>query len=192
MEALSHLRHLIAALDEAVVDSLCVRAQRRLNESLYVLPDAPVPALQALAGQFAESPTLAGRIHILRTPYLRQWLPALCDPGHDKGQPACLSADGACLEAIAHRLALSVHVATRKREALPPALQSAVLAGDPARIERAITHPEVEEDVRARVKALAAARAPHSEIPARVAAVYADGIIPLSRKIQVCGLLAHP
>ena len=191
MEALAHLRHLIAALDEAVVDSLCVRAQRRLNESLYAVPEAPAPALQALAGQFAEAPTLAGRIHLLRTAYLLQVLPVLCDPGHDKGQPACLSADGACLDAIAHRLALSVHVATRKREAIPQALQDAVRAGDPAQVERAITHPAVEEDVLARVQALAAARAPHSEIPARVAAIYADWIIPLSRKIQVCGLLAH-
>lgn len=191
MEALSHLRHLIAALDEAVVDSLCLRAQRRRNESLYVLPDAPVPSLQALAGQFAESPTPAGRVHVLRAAYLRQLLPVLCDPGQDKGQPACLSADGACLDAIAHRLALSVHVAARKREAIPQALQAALATGEPLQVERAITHPAVEEEVIARVQALAAARAPHSEIPARVAAIYADWIIPLSRKIQVCGLLAH-
>ena len=192
MEALAHLRHLIAALDEAVVDSLCTRAQRRLNESLYVLPDAPGPSLQTLAGQFAESPTLAGRVHVLRTAYLRQLLPALCDPGHDQGQPACLSADGACLDAIAHRLALSVHVAARKREALPKTLQAAIGTGDPAQVERAITHPAVEEEVLARVKALAAARAPQPAIPLRVATIYADWIIPLSRKIQVFGLLARP
>ena len=40
--------------------------------------------------------------------------------------------------------------------------------------------------------ARAAARAPGSDIPARVARLYAEWIIPLSRKIQVHGLLAAP
>jgi len=190
MEHLSHLRHIIASLDEALVDSLCTRAQRRLNESLYALPEAPPPDLQALAGQFADSPTLAGRAHLLRPAYLHTLLPLLCDPGQDKGQPACLSADGACLDALARRLALSVHVATRKLEALPAALQAAIRAGDPARVEQAITHPAVEAEVVARVQNRASARAANPEIPARIGRLYAEWIIPLSRKIQVHGLLA--
>ncbi len=190
MEHLSHLRHIIASLDEALVDSLCTRAQRRLNESLYALPAAPPPDLQALAGQFADSPTLAGRAHLLRPAYLHTLLPLLCDPGQDKGQPACLSADGACLDALARRLALSVHVATRKLEALPEALQSAIRSGDPARVEQAITHPAVEAEVVARVQNRASARAANPEIPARIGRLYAEWIIPLSRKIQVHGLLA--
>ena len=122
MEALSHLRGLIAALDEALVDALCARARLRLNEPLYALPDDPAPALQALAGAFAESATPAGRVRVLRLPYLRLLLPALCEAGRDEGGAACLSADAACLDALARRLALSVHVATRKREAIPDAL----------------------------------------------------------------------
>ena len=192
MEHLAHLRHLIASLDEALVDSLCTRAQRRRNESLYALPDEPAPDPQALAGSFADAPSLAGRAHLLRSAYLRAMLPVLCDPGSDTGQPACLSADGACLDALARRLALSVHVATRKREALPEALQAALRTGNPARVEQAITHPGVEAEVVARAAARAAARAPGSDIPARVARLYAEWIIPLSRKIQVHGLLAAP
>jgi chorismate mutase len=190
MEALSHLRSIIATLDEALVDSLCLRATRRLNDALYSMPDEPPPALQALAGLFADAPTLAGRIHVLRPAYLRVLLPALCDPGQDTGQPACLSADGACLDALARRLALSVHVATRKREAIPEALQAALKSGSATKVEQAITNPDVEAEVLARIQARARTRASQSEVPGRIAGLYTEWIIPLSRKIQVHGLLA--
>ena len=192
MEHLSHLRHIIASLDEALVDSLCTRAQRRLNDSLYALPAAPAPDLQALAGQFAASPSLAGRAHLLRSTYLHALLPILCEPGEDTGQPACLSADGACLDALARRLALSVHVATRKREAIPDALQAALRTGNPAQVEEAITNSAVEEEVLARVRTRAAERAPRPDTSGRIVSLYAEWIIPLSRKIQVHGLLAAP
>lgn len=192
MEPLSQLRQIIASLDEALVDSLCNRAQRRRNESLYARSDAPMPELRDLAGQFADVPTTAGRIQLLRLAYLHALLPVLCEPGTDPGQAECLSADGACLDALARRLALSVHVATRKREALPEALQTALGTGDPGRVEEAITYPSVEAEVIARVKARAAARTADPTIPDRIARLYADWIIPLSRKIQVHGLLAAP
>jgi chorismate mutase len=189
MEPLAHLRRMIAALDEALVDSLCGRARLHLNEPLYAMPDDPAPALQILAGQFAEIATLAGRVRVLRPSYLRLLLPALCETGLDEGHAACLAADAACLDALARRLALSVHVATRKREAIPEALQAVIQTGDPIRVERAITHPAVEEEVLARVRIRAAERAPTPNTPGRIAALYADWIIPLSRKIQVHGLL---
>ena len=192
MEALSHLRGLIASLDEALVDHLCARGRLRLNEPLYSMPDDPASALQSLAGAFAECATLAGRVRVLRPPYLRLLLPALCEPGSDEGGAACLSADAACLDALARRLALSVHVATRKLESLPDALQAALRTGSPARVEAAITNPTVEEEVLARVRARAAAQAPRPDTPGRVATLYAEWIIPLSRKIQVHGLLAAP
>ncbi len=190
MDALHHLRHLIAALDAALVDAFCTRAQRRLNETLYAIPDEPPLPLPVLAARFARSPTLAGRAHLLRPAYLRILLPSLCEPGSDTGQPACLSADGACLDALVRRLALSVHVATRKRESLPAALQEAIRSGDPDAVERAITHPAVEAEVVERVRQQARRRSPPSDLPERMARLYAEWIIPLSRKIQVCGLLS--
>ena len=190
MEALAHLRHIIAALDEAVVDSLCVRAQRRLNSGLYDLAGEKPPVLATQAARFAAASTLAARIQVLRPGYLADVLPVLCEPGEDTGQPACLSADGACLDALTRRLALSVHVATRKKEALPPALQAAVLAGDPAGVELAITHPAVEAEVLARVRTRTAAVSANPALPDRLVRLYAGWIIPLSRKIQVHGLLA--
>jgi chorismate mutase len=190
MDALSQLRGMIAALDATLVDTLCTRARLRRNEQLYALPMAPSAGLVALAGQFAGSATLAGRVQLLRPSYLLTVLPALCQPGSEDERARCLAADAACLDALARRLALSVHVATRKREAIPEALQAALHAGDPIRVEAAITNPAVEAEVRVRVLTRARQNAPRKETPDQIAALYAEWIIPLSRKIQVHGLLA--
>ena len=121
--------------------------------------------------------------------YLRLLLPELCEPGADPDPAVCISADSACLDAIARRLAQSVHIATRKREALPPALQRALSTGDPQQVEIAITHEAVEGEVLTRVQTLAAAQAHSPDIPPRLVAIYRNWLIPLSRNIQVHGLL---
>ncbi len=192
MEALSHLRQLIASLDEALTDALCARSKLGFLEAHYSMPDEPAPGLQMLAGEFAETASLAGRVRVLRPVYLRLLLPSLCEPArHDAPSPG-LAADAACLDALARRLSLSVHVATRKREAIPAALQTAIESGNPRRVEQAITHPAVEDEVLQRVKTRVAGQSPDPDLPGRVAAIYAEWIIPLSRKIQVAGLLAPP
>jgi chorismate mutase len=191
MEALSHLRTLIATLDQPLVDALCARARFRRNETLYGDLEQPPPSLQSIAGPFADAATLAGRVRILRASYLSLLLPTLCEPGADDRGPACVTADAACLDALARRLALSVHVATRKLEALPENLQTAIQDGNPRALEQAITNLAVEDEVLARVKARAADYASRSDIAERIATLYADWIIPLSRKIQVYGLLAE-
>ena len=192
MDPLSQLRGLIASLDEVLVDSLCARARLHRNEKLYALPDGPAPELNALARPFAGVTTLAGRIHLLRPAYLRILLPALCEDGNEDERSACLAADANCLDALARRLALSVHVATRKREAIPEALQIAIQTGEPARVEQAITNAAVEAEVLARVQSRAVEHAPRKETPDQIANLYIEWIIPLSRKIQVFGLLATP
>ncbi|NLG34158.1 MAG: hypothetical protein GX548_02260 [Lentisphaerae bacterium] len=190
MDALAHLRHLIASLDEVLVDALCARARFRRNEALYALADDDPPDLDMLAGRFSTTATLAGRTRLLRPAYLRRLMPALCLPGTDDSPAPCLSADAACLDALARRLSLSVHVATRKREALPEDLQEAIRTGEPRLVEQAITYLPVEQVVRSRVSARAAGTAPRPDTPNAVAALYDEWIIPLSRKIQVAGLLA--
>lgn len=193
MDALFHLRDMIASLDSPLVDDLCTRARWRQNPALYALNGASVPGLDALAGQYAGSTTLPGRVHLLRPFYAQTLLAALCEPGGDDAERnPCIAADTACLNALARRLSLSVHVATRKREAIPGALQAAIRTGDPVRVEQAITHPAVEAEVLARVEKRARKNAPRPELSGRIAALYADWIIPLSRKIQVHGLLAPP
>ena len=69
--------------------------------------------------------------------------------------------------------------------------EAALHTGDPVRVEDAITHPAVEAEVLERVRIRARAHAPRVETPDQIAALYAEWIIPLSRKIQVHGLLAH-
>ncbi len=191
MDALFHLRDMIASLDAPLVDDLCGRARLRRNESLYALNGTAAPELDALAGSYAASTTLPGRVLLLRSAYVQVLLAALCAPGDGEGErQACLAADAACLNSLARRLALSIHVATRKREALPETLQAAIRAGDPARVEAAITHPAVEAGVISRVEQRARKSGAREETVRRIAALYANWIIPLSRKIQVHGLLA--
>ena len=193
MDALFHLRDMIACLDGPLVDDLCARARLPRNESLYALNGSAAPELEALAGPYAESTTLAGRVLLLRPFYVQILLAALCAPGGgDAERTACLAADMAGLHSLARRLALSIHVATRKREALPDALQAALRTGDPARVEQAITNLAVEADVIARVEKRARKNGAPDETVRRLADLYANGIIPLSRKIQVHGLLAQP
>ena len=54
MEALAHLRHLIASLDEALVDALCTRAPLGFNPLFYAMPANPFPGLDVVAGEFAD------------------------------------------------------------------------------------------------------------------------------------------
>ena len=191
MDALFHLRDMIASLDGPLVDDLCARARLPRNESLYALNGSAAPGLEALAGPYAESTTLAGRVLLLRPFYVQILLAALCAPGGgDAERNACFAADTACLNSLARRLALSIHVAVRKREALPEALQVALRTGDPARVEEAITNLSVEAGVIARVEARARKGGAPETTVRRLAVLYADVLIPLSRKIQVHGLLA--
>ena len=191
MEQLSHLRTMIASLDEELVASLSKRAGLRLNVQFYALPSDALPTLHDLAGLFATASTLAGRVNLLHPSYLQVLLPTLCELGGGGDRSQCHAADAACLDSLARRLALSVHVATRKREALPEALQTAILTRDPVCVENAITHPAVEAKVLARVRHQAQEIAPRLETPDQLCALYSEWIIPLSRKIQVHGLLAE-
>lgn len=190
MEALSHLRRMIASLDEALVDALGARSRLGFDPAFYALPADALPGLNELAGAFADAATQAGRVRVLRPAFLAGMLPGLCAGAPDNGPAPCLAADAACLDALARRLALSVHVATRKREAVPEGLQAALNTRDPARVEAAITHAGVETEVLARVRARAGQPPADPGLPDRIARLYADWIIPLSRKIQVHGLLA--
>ena len=192
MDALFHLRDMIASLDVPLTDDLCARARLPRNDALYALNGAAGPETGTLAGAYAETTTLAGRVLLLRPFYVRAVLPALCAPGGGAAERnACIAADTACLNSLARRLALSIHVATRKREALPAALQTALGTGDPARVENAITNLSVEAGVLARVEARARKNGADADTVRRLAVLYADVLIPLSRKIQVHGLLAE-
>ena len=78
MDALFHLRDMIASLDGPLADDLCARARLPRNESIYALNGDAAPGLEGLAGPYAESTTLAGRVLLLRPFYVRILLAALC------------------------------------------------------------------------------------------------------------------
>jgi len=189
MEPLSQLRTLIASLDKELVECLITRAHLPRNDRLYADIDGVLPKLDVLAGQFADSSTLAGRVQVLRPAYLQHWRLLICAPGEDGERAPCMAADTACLDALARRLGLSVHVATRKREAIPETLHAAIKSGEATQVEEAITHPAVEVEVLARIRAQALAEEADEVTINQIAALYKDWIIPLSRKIQVHGLL---
>ena len=191
MDALFHLRDMIASLDGPLVAALAARARLLRNDAIYAVNQTPPAGLDALATSYAKSRTLAGRVQLLRAPYLSVIVPRHCVPGDAPlEREACLAADIACLNAMARRLALSVHVATRKRQALPQTLQQAVATRNPDVVEQAITNAAVEADVLARVAAHARkAEATPGTIDA-ITQFYADWLIPLSRKIQVHDLLS--
>jgi len=178
MEALSQLRTLIASLDKELVECLVTRARLQRNDHLYTDTGGAVPKLDVLAGQFGDSSTLAGRVQVLRPAYLQHWRPLICEPGGNGGRT------------LARRLALSVHVATHKRAAIPETLQAAIKSADPAQVEKAITHPGVEREVLARIRVQALADGVDGTTADQIVALYKNWIIPLSRKIQVHGLLA--
>ncbi len=190
MEALSQLRTLIASLDKELVECLVTRAHLQRNDALYTNTGGVVPELDVLAGQFADSSTLAGRVQVLRPAYLQHWRALICEPGENGERSPCMAADTACLDALVRRLALSVHVATHKRNAIPETLHTAIQSGEAAQVEEAITHPAVEVEVLARIRTRALAEGATEPTPNQIAALYEDWIIPLSRKIQVHGLLA--
>lgn len=191
MDALFHLRDMIASLDGPLVAALAGRAQLLRNDAIYAAHQPPPAGLDVLATGYAKSRTLAGRVQLLRAPYLGVVVPRLCAPGNAPPErEACLAADIACLNAMARRLALSVHVATRKRQALPPTLQQAIATRDPGTVEQAITNAAVEADVLARVAVHARKATVAPSTVAAITQLYRDWLIPLSRKIQVHDLLA--
>ncbi len=191
MDALFHLRDMIASLDGPLVAAWVTRARWLRNEAIYAAHQQAPADGAWLAREYAQSRTLAGRVQLLRAPYLGAVIPRLCAPGQAPAErEACLAADITCLNAMARRLALSVHVATRKRQALPPALQNAIATGDPEAVEHAITNAAVEADVLTRVAAHARQAAAGPDTVRVITQLYADWLLPLSRKIQVYDLLA--
>jgi hypothetical protein len=185
MDALFHLRDMIASLDVPLTDDLCARARLPWNEDLYALKGAAAPALDELAGAYAGSTTLAGRVLLLRPFYVRAVLPALCGPGGGEAdRNACIAADTACLNSLARRLALSIHVAVRKREACRTFCRPALGPGDPASSKRpSPTFRRGRRDPRGGSPRAQERGGRGHRPPAR--GPHADVLIPLSRKIQV-------
>jgi len=188
MNKLDQLRNIIASLDETLVRALCNRAKLRLNSGLYN-PERTYGSIAEIANLFGASATIAGRAHIIYPVYINNVLPILCEPGADADCRKCLSTDSSCMNALVQRLNLSVHVATLKKEEIPDALRHPIELGDPVLLEAAITNQAVENDVIKRTLEMTREQLGSDELQQRVARLYAEWVIPISRKIQVHDLL---
>jgi chorismate mutase len=189
MNKLSQLRNIIASLDETLVKACCGRSLFRVNEGLYNELKRPLSVAET-ATLFGAASTIAGRAHILRPLYINTLLPVLCAPGEDADRRKCIASDASCMNALVQRLNLSVHVAALKLEEIPDSLRLPLQSRDPVQLEDAITNHTVEAEVIARVLDMTREQHASAEIPDKIARLYAEWIIPISRKIQVHDLLA--
>lgn len=188
MNKLHELRNIIASLDETLARALCNRAKFKLNSGLYK-EESACGSITEIANLFGASSTIAGRAHIIRPVYITHILPALCDPGADEDCRKCISADSSCMNALVQRLNLSVHVATLKKEEIPESLRVAIQQGDPVLLEAAITNQAVETEVIKRTLEMTREQLGSDELQHKVAKLYSEWVIPISRKIQVHDLL---
>ncbi|MDD2599432.1 MAG: hypothetical protein PHO37_09420 [Kiritimatiellae bacterium] len=188
MNKLCELRKIIASLDETLARALCNRAKFKLNSGLYKSePDCG--SITEIANLFGAASTIAGRAHIIRPVYINHILPILCEPGADEDCRKCIATDSSCMNALVQRLNLSVHVATLKKEEIPEALRTAIEQGDPVQLEAAITNQAVELEVINRTLEMTREQLGSDELQRKVAELYSEWVIPVSRKIQVHDLL---
>ncbi len=188
MNKLSQLRDIIASLDETLVRALCNRAKFKLNVGLYQHSEKP-QSVEEIANLFGSAATIAGRTHIIRPAYISAVLPKLCGAGADEDCRKCIAADASCMNALVQRLNLSVHVATLKKEEIPESLRKPIELGDPVLLEEAITNQAVENEVIKRTLEMTREQLGSDELQHKVATLYSDWLIPISRKIQVRDLL---
>jgi chorismate mutase len=188
MNKLNQLRSIIASLDETLVRALCNRARFRLNPGLYK-DTTEGQSVAEIANLFGSAVTIAGRAHIIRPVYVSKVLPMLCKPGEDADCRKCISTDSSCLNALVQRLNLSVHVAALKKEEIPEALRKPIEFKDAERLEVAITNQAVENEVIKRTLDMAREQFGSNEVQERIANLYMEWVIPVSRKIQVHDLL---
>jgi len=189
MNKLAQLRNIIASLDETLVKAFCSRSLFKVNAELYNELKRPL-SIAETATLFGAASTIAGRAHILRPLYINALLPVLCAPGADVDRRKCIAADASCMNALVQRLNLSVHVAALKLEEIPESLLIPLQNRDPVQMEEAITNHAVEAEVIGRILEMTREQHTSAELPQKIERLYAEWIIPISRKIQVHDLLA--
>ena len=188
MNKLNQLRNIIASLDETLVRALCTRSKFKLNNGLYH-EKRSCNSVMEIANLFGATITIAGRAHVIHPVYINKILPILCEPGSDEDCRKCISTDASCMNALVQRLNLSVHVATLKKEEIPDALRKPIELNDPIMLEAAITNQAVENEVIKRTLEMTRVQLCGDDIQQKVAQLYIEWVIPISRKIQVHDLL---
>jgi len=136
--------------------------------------------------------------------YLSAVLPAVTEAGDDNNYGSSVLNDVACLQALSKRIHFGKWVAEAKFRETPQLFRPAIAAGDAAAVLAALTHPDQETSVAARVARKAAVfaasmadlpggRADPTALcvvtPAAVAALWRECVMPLTKVVQVKYLL---
>ncbi len=156
--------------------------------------DLPEPILPLMG--YADNPLIPNAINInarIRSLYEQTLVPLICEPGDDGQYGSSAVSDVACLQALSKRIHYGKFVAESKYRQMAPALRSALDGGADAAILKAITDPQVEEQVLERVGAKAGAytaelnrnRTSPTVAPEVIAGIYRDWVIPLNKEVQV-------
>jgi chorismate mutase len=163
--------------------------------------DLPAPILPPIA---AASPIKRNAINLnprIRQLYLDHLLPAICAPGDDQNYGSSAVCDVACLQALSKRIHYGKFIAEAKFQGDVDTYTALIQARDAAGLLQLLTHAAVEEKLLRRVAAKAAAYGQEIDPEAqrttckiearKVAALYADWIIPLTKEVEVLYLLGR-
>jgi chorismate mutase len=142
--------------------------------------------------------------------YLSQVLPAITEEGDDNNYGSTVLNDVAALQALSKRIHFGKFVAEAKWRAQPHLFERAVAAGDADAVLAALTYPEQEAAVAARVARKAAGfvssieeavwgetpppphageQAPCLVTPATVSRLWTELVMPLTKQVQVAYLM---
>ena len=163
--------------------------------------DLPAPILPAL--RFDESPLQPNRVNLnprIREAYETAIIPFICRDGDDAQYGSSAVCDVACLQALSRRIHYGKFVAESKFQGQPESFLAAIRTADRTALDALITDAAVEAKVLQRVQLKAQTygqdlegRAGQHKIDAdRVADVYRQWIIPLTKDVEVDYLLERP
>ncbi len=161
----------------------------------------PAPILPEL--RFDENPLRPNQVnlnHTIRSLYEERIIPFICQPGDDSQYGSSAVCDVHCLQTLSRRIHYGKFVAECKYRDETDAFLEPLQRGDREALHRLITDERTEQQVLQRVKRKAVSYggggkvSPGSEgslgiEPEKVAEVYRQWIIPLTKQVEVLYLL---
>ncbi len=197
--------------DESLMGYLLLETEKshaRLRR--YTSPDEhpffeelPEPVLPRL--RFDENPLRENSVNLnpdIRRTYEKEIIPFLCQPGDDAQYGSSAVCDVSCLQALSKRIHYGKFVAESKYRSQPEIYQEPTKHRNRQELMRLITDADAEQRVLQRVERKA--RTYGSDLdessdcqkkknqkiaPEKIAEVYADWIIPLTKEVEILYLL---
>ena len=205
-----HLSLLDWHLEQTELLHAKIRRYTSPDEHAFFPAALPAPLLPSLSYSFSNPlPRYADDINLnpaVMHAYLHQVLPAITEEGDDNNYGSTVLNDVAALQALSKRIHFGKFVAEAKFRQTPQLFEPAIRAGDAAAVMAALTHPEQEEAVAARVarkadgfmssikEASAGSEAGGGEpaglvTPQTVSRLWTEMVMPLTKEVQVAYLM---